>query len=90
MKKIDLLFGLLLGLLATFIGTVLYLKIFTTYQLEFAYGIMKTEGKLGKLITLGAVLNIALFFLLLQLKKEIMARGVVLALFILTAITLFV
>ena len=90
MRKIDLLYGCILGLIATFIGTILYLKIFTTYELEFGYYTMKEEGKLGKLITLGAILNIGLFFLLLQLKKEMMARGIVLSLLLLTAITLFV
>lgn len=51
---------------------------------------MKSQGFLGKLMTLGAVLNIGVFFFLLKIKKELMARGVVLATIILTIITLFI
>lgn len=90
MRKIDLLYGFLIGVVSAFIGAILFLKFFTTYDLSFAYTTMKTEGKLGKLIALGAVLNLAVFFILLKFKKEMMARGVVMATLILTAITVIV
>ena len=50
---------------------------------------MKSEGKLGKLITLGSILDLVAFGVLLKLNKDIMARGVVLAVIIITIITLF-
>jgi hypothetical protein len=40
---------------------------------------MKSEGKLGKLITLGAILDLGAFGVLLKMNKEFMARGVVMA-----------
>ena len=90
MKKIDLLFGLLLGLIVTTLGVYLFLKIKTDFGFIEGIKVIRSEGFLGKLITLGAVLNIALFFLLLQFKKELMARGVVLATILLAIITLLV
>jgi hypothetical protein len=51
---------------------------------------MKLNGYLGKIITLGAILDLILFYVLLKFNKELMARGVVLALIALTLITLFV
>lgn len=90
MNKIDLFYGLLIGFIVTFIGCYLFVAIFTEYDFKFGVRLMLKEGHLGKLITLGAVLNIAVFFYLLKLKKELMARGVVLATIILTIITLFV
>ena len=90
MKKIDLLFGVIIGFITTFVGMFFFLKFFT--ETGFVDGIqgMKSRGFLGKIITLGAVLNIIAFFILLKFDKELMARGVVLATILLTIITLFV
>jgi hypothetical protein len=52
--------------------------------------IINESGILGKVMDLGAVLNIASFYILLQKKKELMARGVILATIILAIITVFV
>jgi hypothetical protein len=51
---------------------------------------MQAEGKLGKIITLGTVLDLGVFWALLKLNKEFMARGVILAVIVLTLITLLV
>jgi len=89
MKKIDLLYGCLIGIIATFIGTFLFLALFTDYDYLEGIHALKAQDQLGKLITLGAILNLAAFFFLLKKKKELMARGVVLATLLLTIITLF-
>lgn len=90
MKKIDLLYGALIGLLTTFIGVFIYLKISTGLSFSEALEVMKSQGLLGKVITIGAVLNIVSFFTLLKFNKELMARGVVLATILLTVLTLLV
>ncbi len=86
----DLIIGFFLGLLATVLGCYLFLKFYTQYEFLEGINAIKHEGYLGKLIALSAVLNILIFFLLLKLNKEIMARGVVMATIILTIITMFV
>ena len=90
MKKIDLFYGIILGIITSFIGSYLFIVVFTPYSFLGGLQIFKFEGKLGKIITLGAILNLVLFFGLLKYDKELMARGVLLAMIILTIITLFV
>jgi hypothetical protein len=50
---------------------------------------MKSEGKLGKLITLGAILDLVSFGILLKMNREMMARGVVLAVICIAVFTIF-
>ena len=89
MKKTDLLIGFIIGLFFTFIGSYLFLKTQTEYDLIEDFSILKSEGILGKVVALGSVLNIIIFFLLLKKNKELMARGVVMATIILALITMF-
>lgn len=89
MKKIDLFYGLIIGLISASIGVYLFVVLFTEYQFLEGYSILKTQGQLGKLIALGAILNLVVFFLLLKFNKELMARGVVFATLLLTIFTLF-
>lgn len=90
MEKKDVFIGILIGLIAALVGTFLFIMIFTNHEFIEGIRILKSQNSLGKLIALGAVLNIIAFFVLLKLKKELMARGVVLATVLVTLITLFV
>ena len=90
MKKIDLFYGLLIGLTTSLIGIYLYIYIFTPYSFLGGLQLLKYEGKLGKIITLGTILNIGMFFGLLKYKKETMAKGIILAIILLTIVTLFI
>ncbi len=89
MKKTHLLFGFIIGILATFFGSYLFLKFQTDYDLIKDFSVLKAEGILGKVVALGSVLNIILFFILLKINKEIIARGVVFATILLAIYTLF-
>lgn len=89
MKKIDLFYGLIIGLISASIGVYLFVVLFTEYEFFEGYSILKAQGQLGKLIALGAILNLVVFFLLLKFNKELMARGVVFATLLLTIFTLF-
>ncbi|WP_306354058.1 hypothetical protein [Flavobacterium sp. '19STA2R22 D10 B1'] len=89
MKKTDLLIGFITGIIATTLGTFLFLEFFTEYGFLNGIQIMKGQGYLGKIITLGAILNLILFFIFLQKKQDMKARGVILSTIILTLVTLF-
>jgi hypothetical protein len=89
MKKIDLFYGMLIGIITACIGVYLFIVLVTDYAFFTGFSILKTEGKLGKLIALGTVLNLFVFFYLLKINKELMARGVVLATILLAVVTLF-
>ncbi|MEN8816584.1 MAG: hypothetical protein ABF274_06920 [Nonlabens sp.] len=79
--------GFILGLIANLIGTYLYITFVTSYEFEEALIDGYREGFLGKLIVLGAVFNLILFFFFLtgkvgKFQKPIQhyeARGVLMA-----------
>lgn len=88
MKKTDLLIGFLIGLLGAFLGTFFALQFLTEQGFLEGFKLMKQEGTIGKVITLGAIPNLIVFFILLKKNKDLMARGIVLSMFLLTIITL--
>lgn len=83
----QLLAGFFLGLLTAFAGMFLFVTFFTEYDFNQGINILKMQGELGKIIALGAVLNLPSFFILLKKNKEIMARGVLFATIVITVIT---
>ncbi len=90
MNKVDLLKGVVLGIVASVLGIFIFIQLFTSYDFISGIQTMKFEGKLGKLITLGSILDLIIFAVLLKLNKDLIARGVVLAVILITILTLFV
>jgi hypothetical protein len=88
MKK-ELLLGFIIGIITAFIGAYLYLITFTEFDSISDIQTIRQQGILGKVITLGAVLNLFVFFILLQKKKDFIARGIILSMIVLTVFTLF-
>ena len=78
MKK-DIFIGIFVGLVANAIGLILAATLlgggddFTT-----VIDNASSEGFLGKLISLGAILNLAAFFIFIKKKQDYRARGVLL------------
>lgn len=89
MDKIAILIGFAIGILASIIGSYIFITFFTDFHFIAGIQSMKSEGKLGKLITLGSILDLVAFGILLKLNKDLMARGVVLAVIVIAIITLF-
>ena len=87
MNKKDLIIGFLIGLAVAFLGFSLFIFFFTEARSLADLKLIRQQGYLGKLITLGAVFNLAVFFILLKLNKDFMARGVLLATIILALLT---
>lgn len=90
MNKKDVLLGFLIGIATTLLGSYLFITFFTEFTFIAGIQIMKSQGNLGKLITLGSILTLIAFGILLKMNKEIMARGVVLAVIALAILTLFI
>jgi len=89
MNKTDISIGFVIGILASLLGSFLFIKFFTDFDFMMGVETMKFEGRLGKLITLGSILDLVAFAILLKLNKEMMARGVILAVIVITIFTLF-
>lgn len=90
MNKKDLLLGFLIGFATTLLGSYIFITFFTEFKFIPGIQIMKSQGNLGKLITLGSILTLIAFGILLKMNKEMMARGVVLAVIALAILTLFI
>ena len=90
MKYIDLLMGCMLGLLTAFLGAFLYLYFFSPYNLFTDFNSILISGILGKVLKLGAILNLAVFFILLKFNKDTMARGIIATFIVLTILAFFI
>ncbi|MDE0599361.1 hypothetical protein ACFO5T_12105 [Dokdonia genika] len=80
MKK-DILIGIIIGLLANTIGVIIFSFYIGTTQDRTLTNVLQTalaEGRLGKIIAIGAVLNLVAFFGLLRQGQDARARGVLL------------
>jgi len=89
MKK-ELLIGVVVGLIANVIG--LYFAISFFGNGEDVVSVLKaasSEGFLGKLISLGAILNLLAFFVFIKKRQDYRARGVLL-ITIIIAVSTFV
>ena len=89
MTKKKLLLGFIIGIVASVLGSFLFITFFTEFDFITGIQSMKSEGKLGKLITLGSILDLVVFAILLKLNQDSMARGVVLAVISIAVYTLF-
>lgn len=90
MNKKDLILGFFIGFATTLLGSYIFITIFTEFKFITGLQIMQSQGNLGKIITLGTILTLIAFGLLLKMNKEMMARGVVLAVIVMAIITLFI
>ena len=90
MNKKDLILGFLIGFTTTLLGSYIFVSIFTEFKFIAGIQIMKSQGNLGKIITLGSILTLLAFGILLKMNKDMMARGVVLAVITLAILTLFI
>tara|TARA_Y100000766_G_scaffold240098_1_gene217353 strand:- start:246 stop:539 length:294 start_codon:yes stop_codon:yes gene_type:complete len=94
LSKKDIFIGLFSGFLANFIGVIITViilfqeinmsKIFNTINDSF------TDNFITKLISLGAILNLIVFFIFLKYNYEEKAKGVLLATFIIAILTIYI
>lgn len=75
----EIIIGFIVGLLANAAGTFLYIFFFSEHELEETLKLALANDFLGKLIVLGAILNLLTFFVFLKKKQDYRARGVLLA-----------
>ena len=78
MKK-EILIGIITGIAANVLGVILYILAFSDEGIDATLQQSMAEGYFGKIVTLGAVLNLAAFFIFIKTKPDYRARGVLLA-----------
>lgn len=78
MKK-EILIGIITGVIANTLGVILYILSFSDKGIDATLQQSLSDGFFGKIVTLGAVLNLVAFFLYIKKKQDYRARGVLLA-----------
>jgi len=71
--------GFLIGILATAIGILLWISLFSKLDIESTLLDARENDYLGKIIALGAALNFLPFFIFIKKNQIYKARGVLLA-----------
>lgn len=90
MNRKDIAIGFLIGIFTALLGSYLFVSFFTKFDVSTGIQTIRQHGYLGKVITIGTVLDLAVFGILLKKNQEVMARGVVLAVIVLAISTLFI
>ena len=94
LNKKEVFFGLFSGFLANFLGMII--TIIVLFQETNSSNIFKIindsflDNSISKLISLGAILNLIVFFIFLKYDFEERAKGVLLATFIIAILTIYI
>ena len=92
MKK-EIFFGIIIGIISNLIGVFLSVIIlFNEFQFSYILEILNSSinnSNITKLISLGAIINLISFFILLKLNYTEKARGVLVATFAIAILTIY-
>ncbi|MDM1346974.1 hypothetical protein HX017_08730 [Myroides marinus] len=86
-KALNIFLGFLSGIVATIIGTEVYLLLFTNYELIGDFEFIRSIGLIGRLTAIGSLFNLLLFTYFINRKLDFLAIGCILAVIILTIVT---
>ena len=94
LNKKEIFFGLFSGFIANFLGMIITISVL--FQETNILNIFKIindsyiDNSITKLISLGAILNLIVFFIFLKYDYEERAKGVLLATFIIAILTIYI
>nr|WP_299337951.1 hypothetical protein [Allomuricauda sp.] len=88
-RRKEIITGFLVGIIANTVGTLLYIIIFSDLGISETYNAAVEQGHVGSLLALGAILNLVAFFGFLRLKRDLRARGVMIATLLTALIILY-
>lgn len=71
--------GIAVGLIANTLGTLLYIWIFSDYGVGETFRVAREYDYDGSLLAMGAILNLVAFFGFLRIRRDLRARGVLIA-----------
>lgn len=77
--KREIIIGFLVGIIANSFGTLLYILLFSDLSIAETFKAAIAQGHIGSLLALGAILNLVTFFGFLRIKRDLRAKGVMLA-----------
>ncbi len=87
--KREIIIGILVGLIANTIGTLLYILLFSDFGIKETFEAAIQQGHVGSLLALGAILNLIAFFGFLRIKRDQRAKGVLIATLVTAMVILY-
>ncbi|MGW9684090.1 hypothetical protein [Flagellimonas sp. 2504JD1-5] len=78
-NKKEILIGFVVGIIANTFGTLVYILLFSDLSISETFNAAVSQGHVGSLLALGAILNLVAFFGFLKIKRDYRARGVMIA-----------
>jgi hypothetical protein len=87
--KKEILIGILVGIIANTLGTLLYILLFSDLSIAETYQAAVKQGHVGSLLALGAILNLVAFFGFLKIKRDQRAKGVLISTIVTALIILY-
>ena len=94
LNKRDVFFGLFSGFLANFLGMIItIIVLFNEINILNIFKIINDsfhDNSITKLISLGAILNLIVFFIFLKYDYDERAKGVLLATFVIAILTIYI
>ncbi len=90
MNKKDVLIGMFIGLVVAAIGICLFIFFATEYTIRFGIETLLHNGTFNKIVALGEVLNLPVFYLLLNKNQYPKAQGILLQAILVTVLTLLI
>lgn len=85
----EIIIGFAVGIIANVFGTLLYILMFSDLSIVDTFNAAMDQGHMGSLLALGAILNLVAFFGFLRIKRDLRARGVMIATLVTAIIILF-
>ena len=90
LNKKEVFFGLLSGFLANFLGVIItIIVLFKEANMLKIINDSFIDNSITKLISLGAILNLIVFFIFLKYDYEERAKGVLLSTFVIAILTIY-
>ena len=71
--------GIVIGFIGTTLGTILWIILFSDFNIQNTIKNAWSQGLLGAILSAGSLLNLGSLFLFLKQKKNYEARGVIIA-----------
>lgn len=91
MKTKDVIIGIVIGLIASALGLLVTLLIFGKgNSVSDSLQVAINTGVLTKLVSMGAIINLAAFFLFIKRNEDSKARGVLIATIVVAIVTIIV
>ncbi|MGB5378954.1 hypothetical protein [Muriicola sp.] len=87
--KKEVITGFVVGIIANVIGTLLYILLFSDMGITETFQAAQSQGYIGSLLALGAILNLLAFFAFLRIRRDQRAKGVLVATLLTALIILY-